>query len=252
VKNKCSLDQGLLHAPSERHKRIVECLPPNLPALVLTIGFHLLLVLLWPRERPPASSAQPEVVSVLLQPAARLPSTSSQPQHQSVKKSVPVRPSALRTTRDRTSEVSLPAPSSEQQAVTEPSTSPDVKQVEKADTGAATTIQSGTKFDIDLARRQAGRITRETDAGEARVQIEPNTPWMRLRAGLEAAHVQPATDVQQDSYTAPDGTIVYRKRVGNRTFCRKTGNVGSGGISGIAMNDGAGWVSCPSQAEWKR
>lgn len=243
------------HAPSERHKMTVQRLPLNRLSLLLTIGFHLLLALLWiwTQQQHPSSPAQPEIVSLLLQPAARLSSTPTQPQNRAVQKFVRPRPPIPRTTQSRTSKAPLPLPFSEQSAVTEVDTSPGVKEAEQVDSDTAVTAtQSGTKFDIEFARRQAGRIARETGAGESRALIEANTPGMRLRRGFEAAHVQPLTRVEQDSYTASDGTIIYRKRVRNRTYCRRSGNVGGGGLSGISVNEGAGWVSCPSQAEWKR
>jgi hypothetical protein len=83
------------------------------------------------------------------------------------------------------------------------------------------------------------------------MQAEGDTRWARLNTALEAAHVAPMTGVQQDSYTAADGTIIYRKRIGNRTVCRMSGDTGSGGIVSTGGNGTAGWVSCPNDVQWK-
>lgn len=233
----------------------VQRLPLNRLSLLLTIGFHLLLAVLWIRTQQQHSSppTQPEIVSVLLHPAARLPSIPTQPQNRAVQKIVRPRPAIPRTSQGRPSKAPLPVPIIEQSAVTEVDTSARVKEAEQVDFDTAvTTTQSGNKFDIEVARRQAGRIARETGTGESRALIEADTPGMRLRRGFEAAYVQPLTGVEQDSYTSSDGTTIYRKRVRNRTYCRRTGNVGGGGISGISVNGSAGWVPCPSEAEWKR
>lgn len=71
----------------------------------------------------------------------------------------------------------------------------------------------------------------------------------RLRRNLEDAHVEPVTGVQQDSYTAPDGVIIYRTRVGRRTVCRRSGSVGLG-IAGTRGVEEAGSVSCPKGVQW--
>lgn len=66
---------------------------------------------------------------------------------------------------------------------------------------------------------------------------------------VDAAHF--GAGVWQDSYAAPDGTIIYRKHVGGQTICRMSGNVGpeNGTIMGT---DEAGSVACLSTAQWKR
>jgi len=76
-----------------------------------------------------------------------------------------------------------------------------------------------------------------------------DTPWTRFRRDVDAAHFE--SGVWQDSYTAADGTIIYRKHIGGRTICRMSGNVsaGTGVIKGI---DEAGSIACPARAQWKR
>jgi len=76
--------------------------------------------------------------------------------------------------------------------------------------------------------------------------------WMgeRRPRPLENARVEPVTGVQQGSYTAPDGRIIYRTRVGWRTVCRRSGSVGLG-IAGARGVNEAGNVSCPKGVQWQ-
>jgi len=102
---------------------------------------------------------------------------------------------------------------------------------------------------MDLVRRDASRVAR-TIAHEMRsTPSDTDTPWSRLGRDVDAAHS--GAGVWQDSYTAPDGTIIYRKHVGGRTICRMSGSVGpeNGILKGV--ND-AGSISCPTRTQWKR
>jgi hypothetical protein len=107
-----------------------------------------------------------------------------------------------------------------------------------------------TTFSLDQARRQAGGIDRELRKGKSGVPVEADTPLARLRQKLDDAHVEALSGVQQDSYTAPDGRIIYRTRVGKRTVCRISGSVGLGIAGARGIND-AGSVSCPTGVEWQ-
>jgi hypothetical protein len=114
---------------------------------------------------------------------------------------------------------------------------------------AAASASSST-FSLDQARRLAGGIDRELRKGASGIPVEADTPVARLRGKLEEAHVEPLTGVQQDSYTSPDGRIIYRTRVGKRTVCRISGSVGLGIAGARGVND-AGSVSCPTGVEWQ-
>ena len=82
---------------------------------------------------------------------------------------------------------------------------------------------------------------------------EPDTPMGRFRRGLEAAHVDRSKSVHFDTYTSPDGTIIYRKRIGNGTICRRGGNISPLGMGRMAMgNEVADNIPCPSGVEWKQ
>lgn len=235
--------------------------PRNKLALGLTAGFHLLAVQLWVHERHVYRRAQPEIVSALLRQPGQLlllpvftyPLILKQQKNETATKPsqvLPVIPKSMgiRISKDR------PTKSSRTQApAADLETFSNIKSIETPDSGTNSNgAPRGTSFDMALARRQARHISGEVNKGESGVLTAASSPWARLGHELNAAHVEPITGVQQDSYTASDGTIIYRKRVGNRTFCRRSGSVGGGGIFDNGGKESAGWISCPSQAEWKR
>jgi hypothetical protein len=74
----------------------------------------------------------------------------------------------------------------------------------------------------------------------------------RFRRGLEAAHVDRSTSVHEDSYTSPDGTVIYRKRIGNRSICRRSGNISPLGMNSMAMGGEAADIPCPAGVDWKK
>jgi hypothetical protein len=106
---------------------------------------------------------------------------------------------------------------------------------------------------LNLSKRQAGRIDRELRKGKSGVPDEPDTPMGRFRRGLEAAHIDRSTAVYEDSYTSPDGTVIYRKRIGKGSICRRSGNINPLGMNGMAMgNQVKDNVPCPSGVDWKK
>lgn len=235
--------------------------PRNKLALSLTAGFHLLAVQLWIHERHVYRRAQPEIVSTLLRQPVQLlllPVLTYSPILKQQKNETATKPSQVLPTIPKSMGIGIskdrpPRSSRTQAPAADLETFSNVKSIET--TGSGTNSNGTTRstpFDMALARRQARNISGEVSKGESGVLIAASSPWARLGNELSAAHVEPITGVQQDSYTATDGTIIYRKRVGNRIFCRRSGSVGGGGISGNGGKEGAGWISCPSQVEWKR
>ncbi len=60
-----------------------------------------------------------------------------------------------------------------------------------------------------------------------------------------------------DSYTSPDGVVIYRRRVGGRIACYRTGSVAGGvdpslGVLSVRGANDAGSVPCPGSAQWKQ
>lgn len=209
-------------------------------ALALTAGLHLLAALLWLSERRQPSHGNLQdsrrVVSILLQLPLRPPVRVSRPP---VPAAAPPRSSPKSLAQVRQPPV---APASGLPPASEAALPPDSAP-------AAASAPSST-FSLDQARRLAGGIDRELRKGTSGVPVEADTPVARLRGKLEEAHVEPLTGVQQDSYTSPDGRIIYRTRVGKRTVCRISGSVGLGIAGARGVND-AGSVPCPTGVEWQ-
>jgi len=95
----------------------------------------------------------------------------------------------------------------------------------------------------------AGRVDRELRQGGSPISAEPERKWERFASMVAAARVPATGAVTVDSYTAPDGVVIYRKTVGGRVACYRSGSVG-----GINASDGhsAGYTACPPGAQWRR
>jgi len=102
---------------------------------------------------------------------------------------------------------------------------------------------------MDLVRRDASRVARAIAHEMRSAPSGGDTPWSRLGRDVDAAHA--GAGVWQESYTAPDGTIIYRKHVGGQTICRMSGSVGPENGITKGIND-AGSISCPTRTQWKR
>jgi hypothetical protein len=235
-----SANAGALRLPAPAGRRL---------ALALTLGLHLLAMLFWLQERRLRPAEPQQVVSILLRPAAPArPAPASPPLPPLARPKLPPR-AAAPAAADLPAPIPVapePAPATPQPA--EPATDPIAEPTAPA---PPVDMRPGGSFGLDVAKRQAGRIDRELRKGKSGVPLEADTPWARFRRGLEAAHVEPGVGVRLDSYTAPDGVVIYRERVGNRTFCRRSGSVGLGAAGTAGVND-AGNIPCPSGTQWKR
>lgn len=108
-------------------------------------------------------------------------------------------------------------------------------------------------FGLALSKRQAGRIDRALRNGRSGVPDEPDTPMGRFRRGLAAAHIDRSLSAHFDTYTSPDGTVYYRKRIGNMVICRRSGNIAPLGMKGMEMGgEMADKVRCPSGVAWEK
>ncbi len=115
---------------------------------------------------------------------------------------------------------------------------------------------------VGRARGDAGSIDRELRQGKPGVPEIADTPWGRFRETLAAAHIDRGLGVTSETYTAPDGQVIYRFRRGGKYKCRSSGSVGpkiGGAVGGGEMlfdvqggAGRAGEVQCPLHAEWKR
>ncbi|MDY0977176.1 hypothetical protein SOM61_19600 [Massilia sp. CFBP9012] len=112
------------------------------------------------------------------------------------------------------------------------------------------------------ARRAAGSVDQDLRKGKL-APLEPtDTPWKRFASAVEGARKDTSRTLTSESYTSPDGTIVYRFRKNGKYYCRTGGGVrpsmfgaeGGGAVLFDKPGGGgiAGLVPCPSGAEFKR
>jgi type IV secretory pathway VirB10-like protein len=232
-------------------------------ALAVSLALHLLAALLWVQApRPPVADA-PRSISILLAPPAP-PRVREEPPSQPPPRprprpadltphlAAPTRSPALPSAAPVT-----PAPAAQAEERRDdqvPAAAPGLDEARApVDVRQAIRDQAAADggFGLALSRRQAGRIDRELRKGKSGVPDEPDTPMGRFRRGLESAHVERSMSVREDSYTAPDGTIIYRKRIGKATICRRSGSVSPLGMRGMLFGNEAGEVRCPTGVQWK-
>jgi hypothetical protein len=240
----------------------------NRAALALIFGMHMLALFAWMQQRPARLPDVPRVLTFLLRPSmppptprSSTPSAPPAPAYPSPRKPLP-------PTHDVFGGWDAPAPAKSappEAAATPLAPAPAASAATAAapgleDTRAPVTVQEALSeqkqadggFGLGLSRRQAGRIDRELRKGKSGVPDEPDTPMGRFRRGLEAAHIERSTAVHEDSYTSPDGTVIYRKRIGKMVICRRSGNISPLGMRIMTMGSEAGDVPCPRGVDWQK
>jgi hypothetical protein len=240
----------------------------NRTALALIFGMHILALLAWMQQRPVRLPDTPHVVSILLRPsmpqARPEPAPPPEPGYPRPRQrklppamdffgfpsarppasapSTPAQPEPAVTPAAPAAAASPPASSLLDDARAPLSVQDAIREQKEAEGG----------FGLSLAKRQAGRIDRELRKGKSGVPDEPDTPMGRFRRGLEQAHVDRSWSVREDSYTSPDGTIIYRKRIGKGSICRRGGSVSPLGMNSMAMGGEAkNDIPCPKGVDWK-
>lgn len=230
----------------------------NRATLALIFFMHMLALLAWMQQRQQRFSAPegPRVVAILLQPqrapvrrpplvrppAPSVPALPAVPKPHGV---LPAAPDAVPPPVAAAEPVS-PAPPAPAPRLEDARTPADVQQAIREQQEA----EGG--FALGLSKRQAGRIDRELRKGKSGVPDEPDTPMGRFRRGLEAAHIERSMSVQEDSYTSPDGVVIYRRRIGNTMICRRSGSISPLGMRGMLFANEAGDVPCPKGVQWKK
>lgn len=224
--------------------------------LLATLGVHLLLALSWRSAHPPAPDSGGERVFELIpvpRPQPEMPRLRPQPPRPRL--AAPAAPRARADT---------PPPDRpvEPEATTPPSEAPARVADPFAITIPAAPVESTLDALVGRARRDAGGIDRELRKGKSSVPEVADTPMGRLKQGLEAAYIDRSRTMTSESYTSPDGQIIYRFRMGGKTWCRTGGSVGPriGGAEGggatsfdVAGGGGnAGLIRCPSHGDWQR
>lgn len=239
--------------PGGAPARLLEFAPRRAPAgpLALVLGVHLLAAWWWLTSSatmpalPGAGAALRELFIVpVLPPVRPKPAPPSEAAPPVVKPSAPVR--------------IAPAPVA-------PSTSPEPAPAAADDVVAADPSPQGEAAPAESiasrALRAAGAADHALRGGKA-VPLSPaDTPWNRLVQGVEGARNDTSRTLISDTYTAPDGTVIYRFRQGGRVWCRTGGHVRPrlGGAEGGGAEQfdrrgsegAAGVVRCPGQAQFK-
>jgi hypothetical protein len=257
--------------------------------LAFTCAVHLLALFLWMQDKRLLPVRPPRVVTILLQTdrgqatrppadAAMLPLPAPANPAAPAVPSVPALPSQAEPAHLREDEDDAPparqreprvvnvpanvtgnvpatAPSAPDAAASVPNPIDTAQPVDRA-AGASSTPGS---FALGLAKHQAGRIDRELRKGKPGVPTEADTPMARFQRGVESAYIDRSLTLQSDTYTSPDGVVIYRFRQGNRYRCRRAGGVGMplAGMPGTGSitaggAGAAGSTDCPKGVVWNQ
>ena len=223
--------------------------------LALTLGLHLLLLLAWlagtrggvERER----ANQPPRASVLVllrapsqphaEPEPAVARPSPRPLRPPAPGTIPLSTPSV-TAADATPALAVSAP--------EAAASTDVPAAPAQADPAPAALPGDL---LAASKAMAGRVDRELRKGASPITAEPERKWERFAAAFAAARKGGSGTVTLDSYIGPDGVIVYRKTVGSRVSCYRSGSVG-GLVTGFGAADGhgAGNTTCPTGVSWTR
>jgi hypothetical protein len=251
--------------------------------LAFTCAVHLLALLLWTQERRHLPARPSSVATIFLYndggADARRPSrTGPHPlpiphwpaPATPVRSASPSRPAPLPGPQFRTDSRpdAHPAPAPAQAAAApdaaasapyDPFDAANPPPAPHAQAGSAGSAATRGGFAVDLAKNQAGRIDRELRKGKPGVPTEAATPWARFQRGLDGAYIDRSLTLQSDTYTSPDGVVIYRFRQGNRVRCRRAGGIGiplrgmpDGPSASLPTVGSAGDTDCPKGVVWNQ
>ena len=207
--------------------------------IALTLGLHLLLVLAWlAGARGPRVPEAPQraFTFVLVQPQAR-------------PRPAPYLRPPLPLPRSRLpASIHLPTPA----AASSPDAEPEPASAPQADPAPAAPEALPGEL-LKSSRAMAGRIDRELRNGSSPISAEPERKWERFAEAFAAARTSSDRSVTLDSYTSPDGVIIYRRTTAGKARCYRSGSVG-GLVTGFGNADlhGASIMDCPSGLSWTR
>jgi hypothetical protein len=221
--------------------------------LAMSLAAHLVLGLIWlgNSHRPRMIEAEPRRLLVLLIP-----------------KAAPVPQPALRPARSERREPNAPQRTAQTAAPrqAQPENQRPAAEVPVREPLAITPVQPSAGAIMESARRDVGKIDRALRGSKLDVPARPDNAWRRLEQGIAAAAPNDNT-LKEDSYTSPDGVVTYRRRMGGKMVCRKTGSVGppapwrsegailagAGRASTLGVGGEAGDYLCPeSDPGWKK
>jgi hypothetical protein len=148
--------------------------------------------------------------------------------------------------------VVIPAPAAQAPDASPPSSDPAPASAPQ-DTASAALPAALPGELLASSKAMAGRVDRELRKGASVITAEPDRKWERFAEAFAAARTGGSNTVTLDSYTGPDGVIVYRKTVGDRVSCYRSGSVGGLATGfGVADGHGAGKTTCPTGVSWTR
>ncbi|MCA1245764.1 hypothetical protein [Massilia sp. MS-15] len=224
--------------------------------LLATLGVHLLLAWSWRIAHPPVPALAPEgrterLIELLALPAPAPALPRARPAPSQRASAAPRRPAPAPARVPERDEEEAVAPAVQAPAAADP-----------FDDTAQPASPSVTAGDLlGTARREAGRIDRELRNGKPGIPDAPDTAWARFQGTLEGAHKDRGLGVTSQTYTAPDGQVIYRFMRGGKFRCRagggvrpKIGGAVGGGAELFDVRGGegsAGEVRCPNHVEWK-
>lgn len=237
--------------------------------LAVTLSLHLLLGWCWlqatgVRVLPATVSAPREfiVVAVLTPAPSRssaapsAPAAAASPRPRAAQavpaRAVPAAPSvALPPITPAPADTAPPAATSEPAA--DPFPTPPGSAQETTATGDDSLASRG--------KRTAGAVDHELRKGKLAPLDPGDNKWQRFAQAVGDARVDTSRTLTSESYTAPDGVVVYRFRQGGRTWCRTGGDIrpspfgaqaGGAALFDKAGGGGfAGTVRCPTRVEFK-
>ena len=110
-------------------------------------------------------------------------------------------------------------------------------------------------------KRTAGTVDHDLRKGKLALLDPSDSKWHRFALAVGNARVDTSRTLTSESYTSPDGVVVYRFRQGGRTWCRTGGDIrpspfgAQGGGAQLFDKAGgggfAGTVACPSGVQFK-
>lgn len=227
--------------------------------LVAVLGAHLLLAWWWLaatglRALPSIAPGLREmlVVPVLLPPVSA-PAPTVRAPAPTVR--APARTMARAAVPPPVGSEAITAPIAES-VLAEPSSEP---MRSSSNQPGAASLEEGSL--AERARRAAGSADLALRTGKLAPPDPVATRWTRFAGAVEGARKDTALTQTSESYTAPDGTVVYRFRKNGRYYCRTGGSVrpsvfgAEGGGAALFDRGGgggtAGLITCPSQTEFK-
>jgi hypothetical protein len=224
--------------------------------LAATLGVHLLLAWSWRIAHPPAPDARAEQLIDLI------PLPPPSPQLPRIRPEPPLSRPAMPKERRARSEAADTGTSPEPEPVTPPQEKPATATDPFAITAPSVPAESALDAMVGRAKRDAVVIDREMRKGKSGVPEVADTPMGRFRQALEAAHKDSSRGLTSETYTAPDGQVIYRFRQGGKVWCRSGGSVRpqiGGAVGGGATQfdtagggGAAGLIRCPGHGDWKR